>query len=217
MRFGGKDIDFGFLGRIAVAFRSVDPVSQTPLLAIGGWIGAQSFGEFMGGIDLIMRLQGFRERYAAGQMPSVPEILVECVQSRATENADKVWALVGIGADLRTLRLPPGESKDDKKLFTAVTRHTLLSKEGWARYALLGMAGANNESERAVADWPSWVPDLAATPKLYPLGNAACPYNSGRGLPAGIEVEPGSFVLRVQGVLLGELEFVDKNNPLLCG
>jgi len=226
VRYGGKEIDFGLLGRVMLGFKSIDPASQMPLLTVGGWVGAQSMGEFRTGIDLIVRLHGFRQRYAAGQMPSVSDILVECVQSRASYACDKVWALGGIGADLdlQKLRLTEQQSLDDQTLFTSVTRYIVENMKAGTGYTLLAMAGVNRESKRA-ADWPSWVPDLDATPKLYPLGNAACPYTAGCAFPAIIKMDrpgpsetvavPDPNVLQMKGFLLGSLEYVNNDNPYI--
>jgi hypothetical protein len=152
-------------------------------------------------------------------MYSVPDILLECVQSQATENRDKVWALVGIGADLRIPDPAPGlspTSLEDMQLFTAVTSHVLQHTTGGSRYALFGSAGRKNVSHRSETDnrWASWVPDLATPPKVYPLGNATCPYAVGRGLTVEVDVNPENpLVLRIKGTLLDELALVNRQNP----
>jgi len=217
VRYGGREIDFAVLGNVMMAFKRVDTATQMPYLTVGGWVGAERMAKFRTGIDLVVRLHGFRELYAAGQMPTVPDILVECVQSRATYSCDKVWALGGIGAgmDLTELGLTKQKARDDRKLFTAVTRLVLERAPRGARYLLLAMAGKNNQSERC-ADWPSWVPDLNALPKLHPLGHGLSPYTAGYGFPADIIPDAGESSIIISGIAIGVLEYVDDNNPYIA-
>ncbi|KAK5651600.1 hypothetical protein OQA88_11873 [Cercophora sp. LCS_1] len=213
IRYGGKEIDFTLLGNLIKAFK---PTNTPPLLNVGGWVGAERMAKFRTGIDLIVRLACFRELYAAGQMPSVPDILMECVQSNATYAVDKVNALAGIGAGMHADALnniSDKDASDDRKLFIGVTRYCLKNMTGANRYKLLAMAGLNNEGRRD--GWPSWVPDLDVMPKLKPLGDAECPYTTGYSVPPRIPRERSEDTLIINGIRLTTLEYVDANNPFI--
>lgn len=157
----------------------------------------------------------------------MPDCLLECAQSQATEYKDKVWALVGISADLRMPGLAPDMSVGERELFTTVARHALQETKGGSRYALLGMAGKGNiahrlkkrkdgseSSDSDEPEWPSWVAGLVAPPAVYRLGNATCPYSIGRGLAAEVFFDASEpEVKQIKGLLLDRLAVVNTHNP----
>jgi hypothetical protein len=202
--YGRKEIPFDLLGQVSMAFKTIEPGTNATILVVRDWLDLMK--PFKRGVDFVARFHDFRMRYRLNRMYSLPDIILECAQSEASRNHDKVWALLGISGDLAVPGLEPDYKVPEKELYKNVAKHVLLHG-GDSRYTLFGIAGSNipNDPEDSVSTvtsipqnsvleesptqertWPSWVPHLARHSRLYPHGNAACPYRSGMFLESEI-------------------------------
>ncbi|KAK0620858.1 hypothetical protein B0T14DRAFT_522274 [Immersiella caudata] len=233
IRYGRSEIPFGVLGSVAMAFKTVDQ-GITALLAndreiYNGDLKAGKFGiDFIGRLchlqvmyrldphDVALRMppQLETDRFPPPEMPRLPDLLVECVQSGATMPHDKVWALCGLiserDAGWSVKSLQPDYSLSEKEVYENVAR-AVLENEKERRFALFGIAGANKSKNDGA---PSWVPDLSQLPLLYPLDNARSPYKAGGGgdRRCRIDIEEKSPEIKVAGYLLGSVHRVDNAN-----
>lgn len=191
IRHGRSEIPFDLLGRVVQAFKApiqgVIALSADDILVYSGDYEAGRYG-----LDFIGRLHFLRQMYHLDAnavaipmpgptrdvqrkaMPAFPDLLVECVQSEATMPHDKVWALCGIvrNAYGKLDFLQPNYALPKTKIYADTARHVLRTG-GTRQFALFGIAGDNKPHDPSS---PSWVPDLAQTPQLYPIDNAICPY-----------------------------------------
>lgn len=230
IRHGRSEIPFDLLGRVVQAFKApiqgVIALSADDILVYSGDYEAGRYG-----LDFIGRLHFLRQMYHLDAnavaipmpgptrdvqrkaMPAFPDLLVECVQSEATMPHDKVWALCGIvrNAYGKLDFLQPNYALPKTKIYADTARHVLRTG-GTRQFALFGIAGANKPHDPSS---PSWVPDLAQTPQLYPIDNAICPYRAGgrSGRSSAITFSPDGAQLSLTAFFLDTVHLVDNSNP----
>lgn len=229
IRHGRSEIPFDLLGRVVQAFKApiqgVIALSADDILVYSGDYEAGRYG-----LDFIGRLHFLRQMYHLDAnavaipmpgptrdvqrkgMPAFPDLLVECVQSEATMPHDKVWALCGIvrNAYGKLDFLQPNYALPKTKIYADTARHVLRTG-GTRQFALFGIAGANKPHDPAS---PSWIPDLAQTPQLYPIDNAICPYRAGgrSGRSSAITFSPDGTQISLTAYFLDTVHLVDNNN-----
>ncbi|KAK1832938.1 heterokaryon incompatibility protein-domain-containing protein [Podospora conica] len=227
IRHGRSEIPFDIFGRIVMAFKA--PINGVMALSVDDTlVYSGNYEAGRSGLDFIGRLCFLRQMYdldpnaprrpmrglQLDEMPDFPDLLVECVQSEATMPHDKVWAICGIVRDPHwdLARLHPNYALDGIKIYTDTAQYVL--RNGGARqFALLGIAGCNKPPDPSS---PSWVPDLAQIPQLYPIDNGMCPYFAGGpsdpdGCPVAFSTD--GTQLRLKAYFVDTVHRVDASNP----
>ncbi|KAK4446963.1 hypothetical protein QBC34DRAFT_440477 [Podospora aff. communis PSN243] len=233
IRYGRSEIPFAVLGSVAMAFKTVDQ-GITAVLAndreiYNGDLKAGKFGiDFIGRLcylqamyhldprDVALRMppQPETSRFPLPEMPRLPDLLVECVQSGATMPHDKVWALCGLinegDAGWSVKSLQPNYNLSEREVYERVARAVLENERG-RRFTLFGIAGANKSKDDGA---PSWVPDLSQLPVLYPMDNARGPYTAGVDGDGRcrIDMKENCSEIQVEGLLLGGVHQIDNGN-----
>jgi hypothetical protein len=216
--YGGHLIPWDIFAPIMKSFKTTDSTGVT-ILVLHNTFGmdrrACKYGmDFVGRLEhLRNRRATVREQPANPREPKDPElsfpyILVECIQSNATETRDKIYALRNLDPDYKTapdpdLALSP---------LAVSQQNTVFALEHRSSFALIGLAGtANRRSELGV---PSWVPDFSKIPELYPLDKGQAKYTAGGSTRAELRIRKDcKSSITIRGHVVDQIQLLDQSNP----
>jgi hypothetical protein len=114
------------------------------------------------GIDNTMVMENIRQRHdrpgimqtRPGRLLPLEDTLKLCAMFSATEDVDRIFALLGVISDAETLRIDPDYDRAKEDIFTDTSRALMTARNAHRiiRYAGIGHA-------RKLSALPSWVPD----------------------------------------------------------
>jgi hypothetical protein len=205
--YGGQMIPWSIFARPVKYFKIVDRDGIAVLTL------RETFGVNMRacshGIDFVGRLDYLREQFATKKLMILPELLVECIQSRATLQHDKVYALLNLDDSYKD-SISLDYSSPVTQMYQEIAGYSLRN----GSFALIGLAGIANRLEQSGV--PSWAPDLSKLPCLYPIDNTSCKYTAGGNRRADVAYTSGPLV-QTSGILLDGIYLIDRTCPWKSG
>jgi hypothetical protein len=169
----------------------------------------------------VTQMSAARTQVHLDKLPNFQDILMEMIGYDATNERDRVYALLGLSCDQEDIELRPDYNLPVREVYTLTARHLLLRKKSLLILHKAGIKSSLNLKERLpsskedvpdIDELPSWVPDWQSKPASEDglcFAKGWAKYRaSGSSIPC--VTSPSNDVLVVRGIIVDIVQDVSK-------